>query len=132
MGERCRYGFGKSVELDCDSALRKLRGHLEKRGFEILFERELGELWMDGGVRPARYVVLGACNPGLASRAYAADPNIGLVLPFHLAVYEDGAGKTNVMVTDPAIFMDLMRRQAAIEMAISMKDELEALMDALG
>ncbi len=131
MIKECRYGFGKIVGLDCDSVLRKLRASLHQRGFEILFEREVGEIWQNGQGSPSRYVVLGACNPRLAGRAYDADRDIGLVVPFHLAVYEDGPGKTKVMVTDPMVFMDLMRRQAAIEMAIDMKDRLESLIEAI-
>jgi uncharacterized protein (DUF302 family) len=132
MNERCRYGFGKTVGLSCDSALRKVRDSLRQRGFDILFEREVGDIWKNGEGSSSRYVVLGACNPRLASRAHAADPDIGLIIPIHLAVYEDNRGKTKVMVTDPAVFMDLMKRQAAIEMAIVMKDELESLMEAIG
>lgn len=131
MDCRCPYGFGRTVDLDCGTVLERLRQGLENRGFGILFQLEVGDLWLGKEREGGRYVILGACNPQAASRAFTADRNIGLVLPCHLAVYEEGGGRTRIMAADPASFMDLLRRPAAIEMAIEMKDQLEAVLEDL-
>lgn len=131
MDCRCSYGFGRSVGLDCATVLERLRRGLERRGFGILFQLEVGDLWRGKGMEEGRYVILGACNPQAASRAFSADRNIGLVLPCHLAIYEEGEGRTRIMAADPASFMDLLKRPAAVEMAIEMKDQLEAVLEDL-
>ena len=131
MESRCTYGFGRTVDLDCDTVLKKLTKALEERGFGVLFELEVGELWRTEKRDGNRYVILGACNPKAAARAYSADCNIGLVLPCHLVVYEEAPGRTRIMAADPATFMDLLRRPAAIEMAIEMKEQLEMVVENL-
>lgn len=130
MDCRCSYGFGRTIDLDCEKALKRVREGLQDRGFSILFQLEVGDLWQ-GTERQGRYVILGACNPRAASRAFTADRNIGLVLPCHLAIYDEGGGKTRIMAADPASFMDLLRRPAAVEMAIEMKEQLEGILEEL-
>lgn len=131
MDCRCSYGFGRTIDLDCEKAVKRVREGLQDRGFSILFQLDVGDLWRSEEGPEGRYVILGACNPRAASRAFSADSNIGLVLPCHLAIYEEGGGQTRIMAADPASFMDLLRRPAAIEMAIEMKEQLEGILEDL-
>lgn len=47
------------------------------------------------------YVILGACNPKLANRGLNAEPELGLMLPCNVIVYENEQGQTVVSAIDP-------------------------------
>lgn len=47
------------------------------------------------------FVILGACNPPLAHRALAIEPEIGLMLPCNVVVRDLGGGKTRVEAVHP-------------------------------
>lgn len=132
MQNVCSYGFGKTVELDYEHALDKLFGLFRARDFKILFQVDMQQaLRQDSGAGFRRYMIIGACPKALARRAFKADSNIGLLLPCNVVVYEEEGGRSKVMVMDPAYVMDLVRAPEAIEVAIELKEELEALVETL-
>jgi uncharacterized protein (DUF302 family) len=132
MQQACPYGFGKTVELDYESALAKVIGLFREQGFGILFQVDMREtLRQEAGVDFRRYMILGVSHFRLASRAFGADTNIGLLLPCNVVVYEEAGGRSTVMATDPAHLMDLVRAPEAIEVAIEIKAELEALVERM-
>jgi uncharacterized protein (DUF302 family) len=132
MQKACSYGFGKTVELDYERALDKLLGLFRVRDFKILFQVDMQQaLRPDSGAGFRRYMIIGACPQALARRAFNADSNIGLLLPCNVVVYEEDGGRSRVMVMDPAYVMDLVRAPEAIEVAIELKEELEALIETL-
>jgi len=132
MQNACPYGFGKTVELDYERALDKLLGLFRARGFSILFQVDMQEaLRQDTGAGFRRYMIIGACPPAFARRAFNADSNIGLLLPCNVVVYEEEGGRSTVMAMDPAYLMDMVRVPEAIEVAIEIKEEFEALVEMM-
>jgi len=128
----CPYGFGKTVNLGFENALARLVELFRQRGFGVLFQVDMQEhLRLKAGIDFRRYMIVGACHPGLASRAFGADLNIGLLLPCNVVVYEEGDESSTVMAMDPAYLMDLLRVPEAVEVAIEVKDELESLIEAM-
>ena len=77
------HGFGTLTEIDVRATLK------EKIGQEI-----------------EPYTILGVCNPQLASRAIAAEHEIGLFLPCTILIHECG-GKIHVSAQDPIQMMSL-------------------------
>ncbi len=127
----CRYGIGKKVALDFNQTVSKVVAMLEAKGFRIQFRVDMQEFLSREACVDARpYVILGACKPELARRAFAADPNIGLLLPCRVVVYEEEGG-SRVMAMDPAWLMDLVRAPEVVEVAIAVKEEVEDLVERL-
>jgi uncharacterized protein (DUF302 family) len=97
-----RYGFGTPVRLGFDEAIRTTTGFLQDEGFGVLTTIDLQRTLQEKiGVDRGRYVILGACNPRLANRALDAEPEIGLLLPCNVIVYEH-EGRTTVSFMDAA------------------------------
>jgi uncharacterized protein (DUF302 family) len=100
--EQHSYGFTLKTPLSYEEAIAAVRTALKTEGFGVLTEIDVqATLKHKLAAEVASYNILGACNPPLAHRALAAEPEIGLLLPCNLIVYVDGAGITTVSAIDP-------------------------------
>jgi uncharacterized protein (DUF302 family) len=98
----------KTVALGYDEALEKVRGALKDQGFGVLTEIDIKEKMKEKlGVDFQRYMILGACNPPLAHKALLAEPDIGLLLPCNVIVYEKGERESVVAAADPEAMMQV-------------------------
>ena len=132
MKDSCNYGFGKTVDLDFSAAVERVRTLLQKQGFAVLSAIDLQkDLETALGISFRRYLILGACNPDFAYRAFTADANIGLLLPCNVIVYEGDDGKVRVMAMDPMHVMELVRKPEAVAVSIEVKEKLEAVIAEL-
>ena len=117
------YTYTAVVPLSYEDAVEKTRTALAAQGFGILseinvratFAAKLGE---DAAEALGDYVILGACNPMLASRALAAEPEMGALLPCNVVVRrETGAAATTVNAIDPQTMVQLSSAPAVREVA---------------
>lgn len=70
-----------------------------------------------------RYVILGACNPPFAFKALTAEPEIGLLLPCNVIVYEKGDA-TTVSIFDPITMAELVENERVRPIAEEVKAKL--------
>jgi uncharacterized protein (DUF302 family) len=96
------YGFGKTIDGDMDEARGRVEAALKAEGFGVLTEINVQATFkkkLDLDFRP--YLILGACNPTLASRAISGEPQIGLLLPCNVVLQQTEPGKVEVSMADP-------------------------------
>ena len=83
--------FEESVVLDLpfDEALVRTKEAFAAQGFGVLTEIDVqATLKAKVDKDMGRYVIVGACNPGLAAQALDAEPLIGVLLPCNVVVRE--------------------------------------------
>jgi uncharacterized protein (DUF302 family) len=130
--EMSNYGFGKTVELDFDTAIQQVTEELAKEGFGILTVIDVqATLKTKLDIDMPAYRILGACNPVLASQAIAAQPEIGLLLPCNVLVREDEQGVVHVSFMDPGAVLGLVDDPAVEPLAGQVRQKLESVLAAL-
>jgi uncharacterized protein (DUF302 family) len=130
------YTLSTTIALPWAEALDRTRDALSAQGFGILteinvrstFEAKLGA---EAGDAVGDYIILGACNPALASRALAAEPEIGALLPCNVVVRRGkDAEATTIEAIDPQTMVQLSASPAVKEVADDAGDRLrKALAD---
>ncbi len=92
------------TELGFERTLESMRIELPRHEFRILdevdFSRELDSLI---GLATPRYTVLIVWHPFSAYQALLSDSNGGLMVPFNLAVYQNGNVTTVSVVNQPTL-----------------------------
>ena len=131
------YTHTITVPLAWDEALQQTKEALAVQGFGILseinvratFEAKLGA---DAAASVGDYVILGACNPALASRALAAEPDMGALLPCNVVVRRStDARETTIQAIDPQTMVQLSANPAVKEVADDADTRLRAALASL-
>jgi uncharacterized protein (DUF302 family) len=132
------YTLTTTIALPWAEALDRTRDALSAQGFGILteinvrstFEAKLGA---DAADAVGDYVILGACNPALASRALAAEPEIGVLLPCNVVVRRNkDADVTTVEAIDPQTMVQLSAAPSVKEVADDAGTRLRKALADLG
>ncbi len=111
------YGITRTVAAGYEETIERLRALLKDEGFGVLTSIDVKATLKEKiGKDVAPYVILGACNPQLASRALEIEPDIGLLLPCNLIVAETAEG-TRVGVVNPATFVEFTSNAALREVS---------------
>ena len=128
-----RLGFKRRVALPYEQAVERITALLKEQGFGILTEIDVkATLKAKLDKDFTKYVILGACNPPLAFRALSAVPEVGLLLPCNVTVYEEpGSGDTIVSAMDPEAMVELTGRKELAPIAQEARTKLLAALEAL-
>jgi uncharacterized protein (DUF302 family) len=126
------YGFTVSLPGNMDDIRNRVVEELQKAGFGVLTEIDVAATLkkkIDVDRRP--YIILGACNPGLANQAINADPDIGLLLPCNVVLREEDDASITVAFMDPVAVMSLVKKDGVEQLATEVRGLLEGVRDAL-
>ncbi|MEX2586755.1 MAG: DUF302 domain-containing protein [Actinomycetota bacterium] len=125
--------YGKTIEIDLpmETAVPKVKEAFKLQGFGTLTEIDMAATLKEKiGQVIDPYVILGMCNPNLASQALAVEIQIGLLLPCNVVVRRQDA-RTLVEALDPAVMVGVpdneMMRPIAEDAGASIDRALEAL-----
>ena len=86
-------GIGTFTEMEFDEAVEATRAALADRGFGILHEIDLTATLknkIDKDIE--RVLILGACNPGFAGKAFDVSKDVALMIPCNVVIRESGVG----------------------------------------
>lgn len=125
------FGFKSTLKLPYEAAIEKVTEALKAEGFGVLTNIDVKETMkkkLDVDFR--KYAILGACNPPLAHKALTARPEVGLLLPCNVIVYEEGKG-TVVNIIDPISMMDFIQDPALEQVADEARTRLKRVSKAI-
>lgn len=126
-----KYGISKQVSLSYEEAINRATEELKKEGFGVLTTIDVKEtLKKKIDVDVPRYIILGACNPPFAHKAIQAEPEIGLLLPCNVIVYEKENG-VHVAAFDPQIMGAVIDNPSLKPIADEVRARLQRVMAAL-
>jgi uncharacterized protein (DUF302 family) len=126
------YGFGHQLNLGYEQAIDRVTAALKAEGFGVLTEIDVRATFkqkLDVDFR--RYVILGACNPNLAHQALNVEPELGLLLPCNVIVYEGDGGGSVVSIVDPQAMLGVAANPALQPVADEARRRLQRVAAAL-
>jgi uncharacterized protein (DUF302 family) len=123
------YTISATTELSVPEAVERVRAELKDEGFGVLCEIDVQATLREKlGIEQEPYMILGACNPPLAQRALAAEPELGTLLPCNVVVYRDG-GVTHVSAIDAERMLALVENAELAPIAAQVRAKLAAVVE---
>jgi len=131
MTTQAHYTFGTVLERSIDDARTLAADALRAEGFGVLTEIDVRSTLREKlGIERDPYLILGACNPGLAHRALEADPSIGALLPCNVVLRAED-GRTRVEILDPMSALGLTGSSDVAAVADEAQERLRRVVAAL-
>ena len=121
------YALTGETPRSLTDTVERVREELKVEGFGVLTEIDVKATLrekLDIDVEP--YVILGACNPALAHRALETEPDIGVLLPCNVVVYERG-GVTHVSAVDAERMLSIVESDDLTHVAEDVRARLGAV-----
>ena len=123
------YTFdAKLQDVTFAEAVARTRDALAAQGFGVLTEIDVQKTMKTKlGADMGAYVILGACNPGMAFEALKIEPRVGAMLPCNVIVRELGDGAVEVSAVDPVASMAAIDNAALKSVAGKVRDMLRSV-----
>lgn len=126
------YYFSRTLALSFDEAVLRAKAALAEEGFGVISEIDIRQtLQTKIGVAFRPYLILGACNPGLAHEALMLEDKVGLMLPCNVIVQQTDDGRVEVAAIDPAASMQAIDNAALKAQAAIVGRKLQAALERL-
>ncbi len=124
------YSIRKESDLSYEETIKKVTQELQKEGFGVLTEIDVKEtLKKKLDIDHNKFMILGACNPPLAHQALTAEPEIGVLLPCNVIIYETDEGKTVVSAIDAKTMFSIVDRKDILPIAEEVSRRLNNVMN---
>jgi uncharacterized protein (DUF302 family) len=125
------YAIRRSVDAPFQEVVRRVTEALAGEGFGVLSTIDVQatlKAKLDLDVEP--YTILGACNPALASRGLAAEPDLGVLLPCNVVVRREG-GVTRVAAMEPMAALALAANPALEPLAREARERIQRAVESV-
>lgn len=123
------YTIDRIIEgADFKGVVDRTRKALSGHGFGVLTEIDVKTTLKNKiNVDIDDYLILGACNPGMAHRAMEIEPKVGAMLPCNVVVRTVGDGAVEVSAIDPLASMEAIDNARLKSVAGEVRKMLETV-----
>lgn len=129
--ERKEYVIVRESDLSVDEAVNSTRNLLQEAGYGVLCEIDVkAKLEERLGLGREPYMILGACNPPLASEALDVEPELGVLLPCNVAIYER-EGRTRVAAVEPERMLAIVGNEELGPIATRVREDLARVVEEI-
>jgi len=123
------YTLSAPTDLPFAEAVARAREELAREGFGILCEIDVqATLEKKLAIEREPYLILGACNPPLAHRALETEPELGVLLPCNVIVYQE-QGQTHIAAVDAEQMLSIVDNDELAATAGEVRRRLAAVVD---
>ena len=123
------YTLTTRTDLAFADAVGRVREELAAEGFGVLCEIDVqATLEAKLGVEREPYLILGACNPPLAHAALETEPELGVLLPCNVVVYQED-GQTQISAVDAERMLSIVGNDQLADTAGEVRRRLSAVVD---
>lgn len=99
------FNYTVKTKKNIDDVIEQITSNLSKIKFGVLGTLDFKEIFAKKGIDyPHEYKLLEICNPQAAKQALDSDPNIGLLLPCTMAIYEKD-GENYISLAKPTTLL---------------------------
>ncbi len=121
------YSLSARTGLAFSEAVARVREELAHEGFGVLCEIDVqATLQAKLGVERDPYLILGACNPPLAHAALDAEPELGVLLPCNVIVYQNH-DETTIAAVDAERMLSIVDNDDLTDTAREVRNRLSAV-----
>lgn len=101
------FNYTVKTQKSIDKVIEEITSKLSEIKFGVLGTLDFKGIFAKKGIDfPNEYKLLEICNPVAAKQALDSDPNIGLLLPCTIAVYEKD-GENYISLAKPTILLSV-------------------------
>jgi uncharacterized protein (DUF302 family) len=123
------YTLSEKTQLEFHDAVARVRTELHAEGFGVLCEIDVQATMLEKlGVEGEPYLILGAYNPPLANQALKAEPDLGVLLPCNVVVYQRH-GETHISAIDAERMLSIVGNAQVAAVARDVKARLQAVVE---
>lgn len=126
------YSFMATFPLTLLEMEKHVLAALQKQKFGLISEIDIqAKLKEKLGIDHPPHKILGACNPQIAYEALQENPDVALVLPCNVVLYEKDKGITTVSAMLPSVALKTFKGLRVQESACKAEEALENVFDDL-
>jgi len=124
--------LSKTIDMQFENVVEKVKETLKIEGFGVLTTIDVKDTLLKKiGVQFKKYIILGACNLNLAYESLNQNPDIGLLMPCNIIIYEIDDNKTKVSIFDPTNISDLVVGESFKNLASEGRKKLENVLNQI-
>jgi len=121
------YTFSARTTHPFEEVVQRVREELKSEGFGGLCEIDVQTTLNEKlGVDGEPYTILGACNAPLAHEALESEPDLGVLLPCNVVVYER-KGETHIAAVDAERMLSIVDNEQLAPIAAEVRRRLGAV-----
>jgi len=127
------YTLDKTISgSSFDVAVERTKAALARKDFGILTEIDVkATMKKKLNADIDNYLILGACNPGMAFEAINMEPKVGAMLPCNVIVRSLDSGDIMISAIDPVASMRAIENAALKQVAGNVRAKLEQVIASI-